>query len=169
SSDGVMQTGFTKLSDGRIVYYAANGQMQYGEKALNGHWYYLDTWDGHLVTGFTTLKDGRTVYYAMNGQMQYGFQKINGQTYYFDTWDGHEIKGTEKHIDGHWYNFDTNGVMKTGLVTLKDGRIVYYATNGQMQYGFQKINGQTYYFDTWDGHEIKGTEKYIDGHWYNFD
>ena len=169
SSDGVMQTGFTKLSDGRIVYYAANGQMQYGEKAINGHWYYLDTWDGHLVTGFTTLKDGRTVYYAMNGQMQYGFQKINGQTYYFDTWDGHEIKGTEKHIDGHWYNFDTNGVMKTGLVTLKDGRIVYYATNGQMQYGFQKINGQTYYFDTWDGHEIKGTEKHIDGHWYNFD
>ena len=169
SSDGVMQTGFTKLSDGRIVYYAANGQMQYGEKAINGHWYYLDTWDGHLVKGFTTLKDGRTVYYAMNGQMQYGFQKIGGKTYYLDTWDGHQIKNGEKAIDGHWYYFDANGVMATGFTKLKDGRTVYYNSNGQMLNGFQKINDKTYYFDTWNGHQVKNGEKALNGNWYYFD
>ena len=30
--NGVMQTGFTKLADGRLDYYNAQGQMQYGEQ-----------------------------------------------------------------------------------------------------------------------------------------
>ena len=35
-ANGVMQTGFTKLSDGRLVYYNVQGQMQYGEQKING-------------------------------------------------------------------------------------------------------------------------------------
>ena len=98
-----------------------------------------------------------------------GFQKINGKTYYLDTWDGHQVKNGEKAINGHWYYFDANGVMATGFTKLKDGRTVYYNSNGQMLNGFQKINGKTYYFDTWDGHQVKNSEKAINGHWYYFD
>ena len=43
--------------------------------------------------------------------------------------------------------------MQTGFVTLKDGRIVYYNEQGQMQYGWQTINGKKYYFNEWNGNK----------------
>lgn len=42
--------------------------------------------------------------------------------------------------------------MKTGLQYIaSQHKTVYYNANGQMQYGTQKINGRTYYFNTVTG------------------
>ena len=145
--NGVRQTGFQSLSDGRTVYYNGQGQMQYGEQKINGYWYYFNTSSGAMATGFQKLPDGRTVYYNSQGQMQYGEQRINGYWYYFNT---------------------SSGAMVTGFQKLSDGRTVYYNGQGQMQYGSQMINGNKYYFNTWSGAMTLG-EITIDGRNYYYD
>ena len=145
--NGVRQTGFQSLSDGRTVYYNSQGQMQYGEQKINGYWYYFNTSSGAMATGFQKLPDGRTVYYNSQGQMQYGEQRINGYWYYFNT---------------------SSGAMVTGFQKLSDGRTVYYNGQGQMQYGSQMINGNKYYFNTWSGAMTLG-EITVDGRNYYYD
>ncbi|MFR0606551.1 GH25 family lysozyme, partial [Limosilactobacillus mucosae] len=113
--NGVRQTGFQSLSDGRTVYYNSQGQMQYGEQKINGYWYYFRTDNGAMVTGFQKLSDGRTVYYNSQGQMQYGNQTINNNKYYFNTTTGAMALG-ETMINGRNYYYDINtGIQETGL------------------------------------------------------
>ena len=186
--NGKMSTGFTYLKDqNKTVYYDKNGHMLYGwqklndatyyfdtvtgemakgQKNINGHWYNFA--DGKMSTGFTYLKDQhKTVYYDKNGHMLYGWQKLNDATYYFDTVTGEMAKG-QKNINGHWYNF-ADGKMSTGFTYLKDqNKTVYYDKNGHMLYGWQKLNGATYYFDTVTGEMAKG-QKHLGKYWYNFD
>ncbi|UXI84636.1 N-acetylmuramoyl-L-alanine amidase [Ligilactobacillus salivarius] len=130
--------GFQTLKDGRKVYYSTDsGQMQFGQRNIDGHWYMFDTFNGAMKTGFVNIPEqNKTVYYATNGQMQYG----------------------QRNIDGHWYMFDTfNGAMKTGFVNIPEqNKTVYYAANGQMQYGKQNIDGHWYLFNTFDGAMYKG-------------
>ncbi|PWJ45569.1 putative secreted protein [Limosilactobacillus mucosae] len=183
-NDGAMQTGFVTLNDTgntRIVYYNSKGQMQNGWQTINGKTYYFNVWYGDMVkgeskidgswyyfgtdgvmrTGFVTLNDTgntRTVYYNNKGQMQYGWQTINGKTYYFNVWTGDMAKNESK-IGDYWYYFGNDGVMRTGFVTLTDTdktRVVYYNTQGQLQYGQQTINSKTYYFNIWSGEEETG-------------
>lgn len=248
SSDGIMQTGFTKLSDGRIVYYNTQGHMMYGwqtianktyyfdqasgamytgEHNLSGYWYYFGT-NGQMTTGFAILPDQRTVYYNAKGQMQYGEQNVGGKWYYFNTTDGRMVSGwytlpdgrkvyydthaggsgngmlhgmqkvgnatyyfnlgygtlesglktingkryyfaptmltsAERYVDGHWSYFGADGAMVTGFTQLKDGRTVYYNSQGQMMYGEQNINGKWYYFNHVDGRMAMGWYTLPDG------
>ena len=170
---GAMQYGFQSLNpygQDKTVYYANNGQMQYGQQNIAGHWYNFDTNDGAMKTGLVWIPEQKkTVYYANNGQMQYGWQKVDNVMRYFDTFNGAMVTG-QKNIDGYWYNFDTNdGAMKTGLVWIPEQKkTVYYANNGQMQYGWQKVDNVMRYFDTFNGAMVTG-QKNIDGYWYNFD
>ena len=103
-----------------------------GEAHIAGHWYLFGK-NNQVLVGFQKISDGRTVYYSpKTAQMQYYQQQINN----------------------HWYLFDKgSGAMKTGFQRLDDGRTVYYASNGQMQYGEQRIGkGWTWYlFDKWTG------------------
>ena len=160
---GAMQRGFQNLTpygEAKTVYYNQKGWMVYGQQNINGHWYNFDKVTGKMSTGFTYLADQKkSVYYSLKkstlGQMQYGWQLLGKDHYYFDKITGAISKG-EKNIDGHWYLFNNKGIMQTGFQFL-DGskRKVYYspdkATLGQMQYGVQIINGNTYYFDKVNG------------------
>ncbi|OQQ72823.1 glucosyltransferase-S, partial [Ligilactobacillus salivarius] len=58
----------------------------------------------------------------------------------------------------------------TGFQEIKyQNKVVYYApSNAQMQYGWQDINNNRYYFDTFDGAMTTG-QKNINGNWYMFD
>ncbi|MBL1057046.1 hypothetical protein JEM51_11680, partial [Ligilactobacillus agilis] len=47
-------------------------------------------------------------------------------------------------------------------------KTVYYASNGQMQYGWQKIGKDYYYFDEASGKMQTGQKK-LGNVWYNFD
>uniref|UniRef100_UPI003A599CD4 N-acetylmuramoyl-L-alanine amidase family protein n=1 Tax=Ligilactobacillus agilis TaxID=1601 RepID=UPI003A599CD4 len=108
---GAMQTGFQYIPEQyKTVYYASNGQMQYGwqkigkdcyyfdeasgkmqtgQKKLGNVWYNFDLKTGKMSTGFTYLSDqNKTVYYDKNGHMLYGWQVINGKKYYFDPYSG---------------------------------------------------------------------------------
>ena len=166
---GKMSTGLTYLPDqNKKVYYNAQGQMQYGQQNVGGHWYLFDKVTGAMKTGFQYIADQhKTVYYNKDGQMLYGFQKVGGATYYFDPALGTKATG-QKNINGHWYYFNGSGVMATGFTYLPDqNKKVYYNDQGQMQYGFQKIKGKTYYLDPVTGSLTKG-QRNINNHWYNF-
>ncbi|MCP9314883.1 KxYKxGKxW signal peptide domain-containing protein [Liquorilactobacillus nagelii] len=80
------QIGFQKIKEqNKVVYYATNGQMQYGQQYLNGYWYLFDGVTGARKTGFQYINNQhKTVYYNNNGQMQYGQQHLNGYWYLFD-------------------------------------------------------------------------------------
>ena len=185
--------GWRKLTDNRIVYYdLQTSQMQYGEHQINNQWYYFDTNCGAVVQGWYVLADGRKVYYdvANDGTgrgMLHGIQTIDGQTYDFNIYTGAQtsgwkiidgqkyyfapamVHGMEKQIDGHWYCFDDMGRMRTGFVRLNDGREVYYNTDGQMQYGEQKINDKWYHFQTDNGDTARGWYTLEDGRQVYYD
>ena len=191
-ANGQMQTGFVTLKDGRLVYYNADGQMQYGEQKINGKWYHFQTDNGDTARGWYTLEDGRRVYYDVDnsgaGQgMLHGMQKVGNDYYYFNPGYGTEETGLktvngqqyyfaptmvvnqEEHLADHWYYFGANGQMQTGFVTLKDGRLVYYNADGQMQYGEQKINGKWYHFQTDNGNTARGWYTLEDGRQVYYD
>ncbi|KRL71200.1 hypothetical protein FC54_GL001418 [Ligilactobacillus saerimneri DSM 16049] len=107
-----MKTGFQTLADGRKVYYAEDGKMQYGEQQISGYWYLFDQANGAMKTGFQYIPEyDKTVYYNDNGQMQYGWLEINGDTYYLKYGSGAVAKGKMK-IGDYWYDFDsTTGKM----------------------------------------------------------
>ena len=236
-ADGMMQTGFVQLKDGRTVYYNGAGEMRYGEQAINHRWYYFDPVNGAMKRGWFTLPDKRKVYYDLqaNGQgrgMLHGQQQLGDQIYYFNDWNGalrtnyahylakvgklqyyssdgklarrqtvraggqyqadelgylalklgENLVGTnwylvsaagrlltgwqviagnrtvyydpataamvkgERYLAGHWYYFNpVDGHRSTGLTLLPDGRYVYYAANGQMQYGRVQAGRITYF------------------------
>ncbi|MGJ3779747.1 GH25 family lysozyme, partial [Limosilactobacillus mucosae] len=139
--NGVRQTGFQNLSDGRTVYYNSQGQMQYGEQKINGYWYYFNTSTGAMTTGFTKLSDGRTVYYNSQGQMQYGNQTINDSKYYFDTNTGAMALG-ETTINGrnYYYNINT-GVQEKGLVYNQNTKKLQYydSATGALKTGVNSV------------------------------
>ncbi|MBM6773928.1 C39 family peptidase, partial [Ligilactobacillus agilis] len=127
---GAMKTGLQWIgSQNKTVYYAGNGQMQYGQKNLAGHWYYFNPGTGAMATGITYLPDQhKTVYYAANGQMQYGQQQINGAWYYFEEGSGAMVRGLKAiPSQGKIVYYGNDGKMKYG--TFREGRITYYADN----------------------------------------
>ncbi|EKW99504.1 serine hydrolase, partial [Ligilactobacillus saerimneri] len=60
--------------------------------------------------------------------------------------------------------------MKTGFQYIAEQKkIVYYAGNGQMVYGWQNMYGNRYFFDRESGAQAKSEILRIDGHYYAFD
>lgn len=145
-----MAVGFVTLNDTenpRIVYYNANGQMQYGEQKINDHWYYFNLADGHEETGFVKLNDGRTVYYDKQGQMLYGIQKINNKQYLLNQWTGAVEKGIFLNRESKYFQY----------YDLADGTLI---ENGTVQ-----IDGKDY--QVIDDHVcLPDGECKVKGYWY---
>ncbi|MDE7022692.1 MAG: hypothetical protein K2O72_00390, partial [Ligilactobacillus sp.] len=178
--------GFQNLAaygENRTVYYNTQGQMQYGQRKINGHWYNFERNTGTMSKGFTYLPDeNKTVYYDQNGQMLYGVQKIGQDKYYFDVnsgtmkvdglaYDksngtlgfygktGKQVSGIIK-LEGKEFDF-TDGALRVNgqqLVTLQEK--TFLVNNSRVIVGQQKINNRWYYFDDDFGDMIRGF-KYI--------
>ena len=145
-----------------------------------GAWQFASTsrmpwnwWFGNLdlSTDFNGLLTNAPSTSVLNGWV--------GNKYYVN---GNAVTG-QRQINGKWYLFGSDGSMKTGLQWVADqNKTCYYASNGQMQYGSQKIgnyycyfdpstgsmhlgwltlNGKKYYYDK-NGHKVFG-EQTIDG------
>ena len=166
NADGVMATGWT-VQEGRPdkrYYYDADGSMCYGEKKIDGHWYYFHPVTGVMMTGWVKHHN-HTYYYNADGSMYYGEKKFNGHWYYFRDVTGIMATGWTKHhghtyfynddgtmyygekkINGCWYYFrDITGIMATGW-TVHHSKQYYYAEDGKMCYGLQTIDNVRYYF-----------------------
>ena len=166
NADGVMATGWT-VQEGRPdkrYYYDADGSMCYGEKKIDGHWYYFHPVTGVMMTGWVKHHN-HTYYYNADGSMYYGEKKFNGHWYYFRDVTGIMATGWTKHhghtyfynddgtmyygekkINGCWYYFrDITGIMATGW-KVHHSKQYYYAEDGKMCYGLQTIDNVRYYF-----------------------
>ena len=78
---------------------------------------------------------------------------------------------SQRNVNGNWYLVDNNtGKNLTGFQEIKDqNKVVYYApSNAQMQYGWQNVNSNRYYFDRVTGAMTIG-QRNINGNWYLFD
>ena len=141
---GEIQTGF-QVEDGK-TYFFSNDKTRYGVMRTGiikiGDYYYC--FDKELKTGLFEY-NGNKYYANEDGEMQFGVQVIDGKTYFFSN-------------DKTRY-----GVMRTGMLLVGD--IAYYLTpyaqtgwfkydgnqyyaneKGEIQLGFQNIDGKTYFF-----------------------
>ena len=141
---GEIQTGF-QVEDGK-TYFFSNDKTRYGVMRTGiikiGDYYYC--FDNELKTGLFEY-NGNKYYANEKGEMQFGAQVIDGKTYFFSN-------------DKTRY-----GVMRTGMLLIGD--IAYYLTpyaktgvfeyngneyyaneKGEIQLGFQDVDGKTYFF-----------------------
>ena len=76
-----MATGWSN-HDNHRYYYQPDGRMYYGEKKIDGYWYYFHTITGVMATGWSNHHN-HTYFYQSNGRMYYGEKKIGSYWYYF--------------------------------------------------------------------------------------
>lgn len=135
-------------------------------KNIGGNWYYFDQ-NGYMKTGW--YQEGNDWYYlgaANDGVMKTGWQQVNGTWYYMnangkmaaDAWIGN-------------YYVDSSGAWtktKRPVQWIPSGNRWWYQheDGGYTTNGFEKIGGQTYYFDK-DGWMVTGW-RLIKNAWYYF-
>ena len=130
--------------------YYIDGKLTYGQKQIDGHWYYFDHNGNKAVNSFINLtaqenKEGaKTVYYNGKGQMLYGQQKLNNNWYCFNLFDGRMLTGL---------TYLSKGYEPSGAKT-----VYYDPSSGKMQYGEVKVNGNWMYFDTVTGAQAKNKQ-----------
>lgn len=157
-------------------WFDEDGTMARGKDVYiptHDKWVRYDS-DGHMIKGEDTRRsdvDGQVhtwFFEPVTGEMQKGFSYIpdEGKWCYFDQNLGWMLYG-EHYLpdddgDWHWYYLDDEtGAVTYGwkhLDTADGGKDVYYAqVTGTMVYGFQIIDGETYYFD-----EVTGAKQDVD-------
>ncbi len=202
---GEIQSGWQTI-DGKTYYFDEdNGMATWVHEIHDGdkNKLYLFDKDGVLVQGNGWKElDGRWYYLNKDNSLESGWKKIDGKTYYFDAYNG-RAKGSIRIYDSNHekyklYFFNEDGVLitKPGIHTCHESwggeRKRYVNNRGEIQSGWQTIDGKTYYFDedngmaTWvheihdgdknklylfdkDGVLVEGNGwKKLDGRWYYF-
>lgn len=158
------KNGFV-TENGLTVYYQ-DGSLVHGQKKINGKWYLFDEQTGAMKTGFQKLTSPqkKTVYYDAKGRMLYGKHKISGHWYWFENKSG-KMKTGFQTVAKTSYKAAYKWVKKGGKVFKKKYKKkttskykLYYAANGQLQYGERKIKGKWYYFNKKNAHMTTGLQ-----------
>ena len=146
--NGALRTNYAHYlaKVGKLQYYGSDGKLARRQVVRAGGQYQADE------LGYLALKLGEnlvgTNWYLVSaaGRLLTGWQVIAGnRTVYYDPATAAMVKG-ERYLAGHWYYFNpVDGHRSTGLTLLPDGRYVYYAANGQMQYGRVQVGRITYF------------------------
>lgn len=146
--NGALRTNYAHYlaKVGKLQYYGSDGKLARRQVVRAGGQYQADE------LGYLSLKLGEnlvgTNWYLVSaaGRLLTGWQVIAGnRTVYYDPATAAMVKG-ERYLAGHWYYFNpVDGHRSTGLTLLPDGRYVYYAANGQMQYGRVQAGRITYF------------------------
>ncbi|XZH58243.1 cell wall-binding protein [Clostridium perfringens] len=177
NNKGEVENGW-KTIDGKTYYFDQyNGMLTNVHEIDNGdkkEAYLFDN-DGVLRKG-TGLKeiDGKWYYFNRDNSLETGWKVIDGKTYYFDTYSG-RAKGSIRIYDSNHekykvYLFNEDGALITepGIHTYHENwggeRKIYVNNKGEVQSGWQIIDGKTYYFDESNGmvtwvHEINENDK----------
>ncbi|MBE6845176.1 MAG: N-acetylmuramoyl-L-alanine amidase [Ruminococcus sp.] len=159
--NGIMQTGFQRLNNGKTCYYYEDCTWAKGFASIEKSTYYFDD-NGYMATGWKTINNQK-YFFAKNGKMTVGFADIYGNRYYFNS-KGVMQTGFVK-IGTNTYYFSSNGNMLYNWQTVNKNKY-YFGSDGIMKTGFFKIDKNTYYFGT-DGAMQTGL-KIINGKYYNF-
>ena len=126
--------GWEKDDDNIYHYYDADGEMVTDEwKKDEGKWFYLNE-DGDMLTNSWVDDE----YYVDD----HGAMVVNGwvKTYSDEDQDDPDEDGE------HWYYFGSKGKKVTDDTKKINGKTYLFDEDGQMQYGWQEIDNQGYYF-----------------------
>ena len=167
---GRMLYGFQDIDGNRYYFNLRTGGAEKNQEKIDGYYYYFDDDTFVMVTGWKDIPEAeKRVYYNDAGRMLYGFQNIEDNRYYFHPSTG-ALSYNQKKIDGYYYYFDDEtAVMVTGWKDIEaQNKRVYYNDAGRMQYGFQTIDSNRYYFHPGTG-ALSYNQKKIDGYYYYFD
>ena len=145
--NGSKIVGF-KVIDGKTYFFSRDntkyGAMRTGKFQIGDYYYCFDDITGEMKTGLFEYA-GNKYYANESGELQLGYQMIDGKTYFFSrdkTMYG-ALKTGKFEIDGQYRIF--NEYLQTGLFEYAGNK--YYADqDGNIQLGFQKYNGKTYFF-----------------------
>ena len=86
------------------------------------------------------------LYYSLNGVLKNGWQDIDGKYCYAGS--DYALYIGSKTVNGITYVFDENGITNGAWVTAADGKLKYSFGPGFYPYGWQVIDGETYFFGT---------------------
>ena len=155
-----LRTGFARDAKGDLYWFKDSGVMAYGWEFVNGSMYNFGE-DGKAKNGFCKLGDN--TYYFENNKLRTGFVRdAEGNLYWFNG-NGVMVYGWE-FIGGYMYNFGEDGKAKNGWFELNSNK--YYLSNYHLVTGFQRINGDTYWFN--DNGIMEIGYRVINGRLYNF-
>ena len=182
NKDNSLETGW-KVIDGKTYYFdtysgRAKGSTRVYDSNHEKYKVYLFNEDGALITepGIHTYHEDwggeRKIYVNNRGEVQSGWQIIDGKTYYFDRYSG-RAKGSTRIYDSNHekykvYFFNEDGALITepGIhtynLTWGRERKIYVNNKGEVESGWQIIDGKTYYFDEYNGMVI-GIREINDG------
>lgn len=100
--------------------------------------HYLIGTDGKPMIGVQTV-NGKKYYFGTGGRQEYGVYKNNN----YNPWRSYEDQGVKKY---RYYDKNSHEMM-TGLIKQTKSKIYYCDQDtGFRSYGFQNLNGKTYYF-----------------------
>ena len=126
--------GWERDDDGTWHYYDRDDEMVYDEWAKDGsNWYYLDE-DGNMLIDSWVDDE---YYVGEDGAMLVNEWK---KTYADEDMDDPDEDGE------HWYYFGSKGKKVVDDTRKINGRTYLFDEDGQMQYGWQDIDGEGYYF-----------------------
>lgn len=173
-ADGKMIFGRLAQIDGHVQYFDMDG-VQAKDAFItdqSGNLRYFESGNGNLaVDEFKQLESGSWVYFGSDGLAVKGLQTINGRQLYFDE-QGKQVKDafiTDAYGHQFYFNGTTGDQVKNDFIY--NSSAWYFADeNGQLQKGFQTINGKVKYFDPLTGQMQRN--KFIrrdDGNWFYFD
>ena len=162
----------TWVTSGDNLYYLRSwgGALNTGWNRLNGEWYYFDT-ETAAAWRSTTAKIGRDIYsFDEEGRMLHDTWVTSGKNlYYLRSWGGALNTGWNR-LDGEWYYFDTETAAAWRSTTAKIGRDIYsFDEEGRMLHDTWVTSGENlYYLRSWGGALNTGWNR-LDGEWYYFD
>ena len=165
NNKGEVQSGW-QIIDDRTYYLDKYNGMVNGVYEVNSgdkKETYLFNKDGSLVKG-NGLKEvnGTWYYFNSDNSLENGWKIIDGKTYYFNKYDGKSrgcvrVYDDLNHEKYKVYFFNEDGVLITepGIHTYHETwggeRKICINNKGEVQSGWQTIDGKTYYFDEHNG------------------
>lgn len=150
--DGARQTGIV-LYRGVAYRFDENGFLvkQSSSYEYNGKTYFAKPDGKPYRSRVLTFGSSYAMYMGADGTKQYGLVSEGGKAYYADP--------------------STGNLMRNGGAFKVDGKTYYSGKDFALTKGWQKINGESYYFDPDAKYpaRLENTTRTIDGYSYRFD
>ena len=159
--------GWAKINNSIYYFDPETGVMQTSQRTIDGTTYQFNE-DGtlkHSSSVVLKFQNGAWIGYSSTNEILSGWNTINGEKYYFNN-SGQAYIGNHEISDENgtyfFYYFDSNGKMETGWKKHKSydweeqESWFYYGSDGKRVYGFQTIEGSTYYFEPNYGYMATG-------------
>ncbi|MBO3341164.1 cell wall-binding protein [Clostridium perfringens] len=165
NNDNSLLEGWKTIDDKTYYLDKYNGMVNgvYEVNSRDKKETYLFNKDGSLVKG-NGLKEvnGTWYYFNSDNSLENGWKIIDGKTYYFNKYDGKSrgcvrVYDDLNHEKYKVYFFNEDGVLITepGIHTYHETwggeRKICINNKGEVQSGWQTIDGKTYYFDEHNG------------------